>query len=83
MNAWGVAAMGFTAALALPVSFAAFRGTLERFLALQLATSLATLVLVLLTFTFDQPSFTDLPLCAALLNLPGGLLIALVLERWL
>jgi hypothetical protein len=38
---------------------------------------------VLFTFAFDQPSFIDLPLCASLLNLPGGLLIALVLERWL
>ena len=41
------------------------------------------MVLVAMTFAFDQPSFMDLPLAMALLALPGSLLIAMFLERWL
>jgi multisubunit Na+/H+ antiporter MnhF subunit len=42
-----------------------------------------TLILVLMTFAFDQSSFIDLPLALALLALPGTLAMTLFLERWL
>jgi multicomponent Na+:H+ antiporter subunit F len=54
-----------------------------RLVAVQLASSIAIAVLMLMTFSFDQSSFTDLPLCLALLTLPGTLLMAMLVERWL
>ena len=36
-----------------------------------------------MTFAFDQSSFIDLALTLALLTLPGTLVMALFLERWL
>lgn len=55
----------------------------ERFLAFELMTSLAILMLMVLSFAFDQPSSIDLALTAALLSLPGTVLFALFEERWL
>jgi len=49
----------------------------------QLATAVATLILALMTFAFDQSAFIDLALALALLALPGTLLMTLFLERWL
>ena len=76
-----------TVALLPPFAVAALascRGrTGSRLVAVQLASSVATAVLMLMTFSFDQSSFTDLPLCLALLTLPGTLLMAIVVERWL
>ena len=40
---------------------------------MQLATSVTTLILVLMTFAFDQSSFIDLPLTLALLALPRNI----------
>ena len=54
-----------------------------RFVALQVLIAAATVILVLLSFALDQSSFIDLPLAFALLSLPGSLLMALFLERWL
>ena len=54
-----------------------------RLVAVQLATAIATLVLVLMCFAFDQPAFADLPLALALLAPPGTLVMTLFLERWL
>ena len=83
MNVWLVAVLALLPAFATP-TLAACRGdAISRFVAVQLCASIAILVLTLLTFGFDQSSFMDLPLCAAFLNLPGSLLIAMVLERWL
>ena len=58
-------------------------GTAQRLVAMQLASAVTTLILALMTFAFDQSSFIDLALCLALLTLPGTLLMALFLERWL
>ncbi len=54
-----------------------------RFVALQMIGSVATLVLTVLSFALDQSSFIELPLALALVSLPGTLLLALFLERWL
>ena len=48
-----------------------------------LAGGVATILLALLTFVFDRSSFIDIALCLALLTLPGMLVLALFLERWL
>ncbi|MDP4003471.1 monovalent cation/H+ antiporter complex subunit F [Methylobacterium sp. NEAU K] len=55
----------------------------QRFAACQLAGSVAVLILTLLTFATDQPSITDLALTLVLLNLPGTVLLAVFLERWI
>ncbi len=83
MTAWMLATLALLPAMAVPV-FAACRGSVAaRLVAVQLATVLASLVLSLMTFAFDQSAFMDLPLAVALLSLPGTLVIALFLERWL
>ncbi len=83
MNAWAFACVAILPALAVPV-WAGLRGAVAfRVAALQLAASVATLLLALLTFAVDEPSFMDLSLCLALLSLPGTLLLSHFLERWL
>jgi multisubunit Na+/H+ antiporter MnhF subunit len=83
VNAWLVG----VAALLPPFAVAVLAGcrgrTVARLVALQLASSLAGMLLIALTFSFDEPAFIDLPLSLALLSLPGTLIIALFLERWL
>ena len=64
--------------------FAALRGTIaQRFAGLQLATSVAVFLTVLMTFAIDQPSSIDLAIALVLLGLPGSLLVAVFVERWL
>lgn len=82
LNLWLFAAIAMLPALAIPAAACTGR-TMARFISVQLVAALSILILVLLTFAFDQSASIDLPLCAALLNLPGSLVIALVLERWL
>ncbi len=83
MNAWLLAALALLPALAWPLWVACRSGTANRLVAVQLASTLTGLMLALLSFGFDQSSFVDLPLCLALLSLPGTLLFAVFLERWL
>ena len=83
MSPWLLATIVLLPALAVPV-FAACRGASgDRLAAVQLAISLATLILVMMSFAFDQSSFIQLPLALVLLGLPGTLVLALFLERWL
>jgi multicomponent Na+:H+ antiporter subunit F len=83
MSIWLLAVLALLPAFVVPVAGACRGGTAQRLVAAQLATATAGLVLALMTFAFDQSSFIDLALCAALLTLPGTLLMALFLERWL
>lgn len=83
MTDWTIAFIALLPALAIPV-FAALRGsTAHRLAAMPLAGSVATILLVLVTFVFDQSSFIDIALCLALLTLPGTLAFAIFLERWI
>jgi multisubunit Na+/H+ antiporter MnhF subunit len=83
MSAWLIAAVAFLPAVGVAVIMCA-RGNLgERLAAAQLASSLAVLLLVILTFALDQASSMDLALTLALLSLPATLLYALFVERWL
>ncbi len=81
--AWLGAAIATIFALALPVC-SALRGEVgHRLVAVQMASVVATLALVELSFAFGQTSFLDLALTLGLLGLPGTLVMASFLERWL
>lgn len=83
MTAWLLAASGLVPPLAVAVVMCA-RGTLgHRLAAVQLTSALAVLLLVLMTFAFEQASSMDLALTMSFLSLPAALLYALFLERWL
>lgn len=83
MTAWLLAVLALLPPFGLAVLCACRGGTASRLVAWQLASSLAAFVLVAMTFAFDQAAFIDLPLAMAILALPGSLLIAMFLERWL
>ena len=83
MNVWMAAIL----ALLPPLAFSAvlaWRGRpAQRFAAYQFAGSVTVLILTLLAFATDQASITDLALTLVLLNLPGTMLLAVFLERWI
>ncbi|HLI16772.1 MAG TPA: monovalent cation/H+ antiporter complex subunit F [Rhodanobacteraceae bacterium] len=83
MSAWLIAALALLPALIVGVVSAARGAAARRLVAIQFATSIAVLLLVVLDFAFDQPSSMDLALTLALLSLPGTLVLALFQERWL
>ena len=83
MTIWTVTTIALLPPLALAL-FSACRGpAASRLAAVQLATAVTGMVLALMTFAFDQPAFIDLSLSLALLSMPGTLVMALFLERWL
>jgi len=83
MNAWWVSSVALAAPLALPLAAVSRGSSAARFVALQLISSLTVLVLITLSFALGRSSFIELPLALVLLSLPGTLLMALFLERWL
>jgi len=83
MSTWMMATLALVPPFAIAAINAARGGLSQRVVALQLATSLAVMMLTLLTFALDQSSFIDLPLALAMRSLPGTLLAVLCLERWL
>jgi len=83
MNAWWASSVALAASLAVPLAAVGRGSSAARFVALQLISSLTILVLIALSFALGQSSFIELPLALALLSLPGTLLMALFLERWL
>ncbi|HYZ39287.1 MAG TPA: monovalent cation/H+ antiporter complex subunit F [Stellaceae bacterium] len=83
MNVWLVCTIALFPPLAV-VFYVGFRGDLaDRLVAVVFASSMTTLVLVLMSFAFDQPSLVDLPLAITFVSLPGLLVFAHVIERWL
>lgn len=82
-NAWLFASLLLLPPLLVAVAAAGIRAIHLRFIAVELVTSLATALLIALSFAFDQPSSIDLALTLALLTLPGTMLLALFQERWL
>ena len=80
---WLLALAALVPAFAVPAAMA-MRGRIgSRLMAAQLATSVAMLALVAMSFAFDLPSIIDLPFTLVLLSLPGTLVMTLFLERWL
>lgn len=83
MNFWLWAALllllGF-----LPCGWVILRADpMDALVALQLATGLGTLVLLLIAQGLGRPSFFDIGLALALLGFPSTLLFAHFFERWL
>ncbi|HEY0183042.1 MAG TPA: monovalent cation/H+ antiporter complex subunit F [Rhodopila sp.] len=83
MNPWLAADVALLPALAVPLWIAARGSAMNRLAAVQFATLLAGLIGIIFSFASDQPSIIDLLLALALLSLPGSLLLAHFLERWL
>lgn len=81
--AWLVAAIATIVALLGPAVGALRGGVAHRLASVQMASVVAAWALVELSFAFGQPSFLDLALTLGLLSLPGTLVMALFLERWL
>jgi multisubunit Na+/H+ antiporter MnhF subunit len=83
MNPWLDAAIALVPALMVPLWVAARASTANRLVAVQFATVLTCLGGIVFSFASDQPSIVDLLLALGLLSLPGSLLFAHFLERWL
>ncbi|MBV8736368.1 MAG: hypothetical protein JO007_03740 [Alphaproteobacteria bacterium] len=83
MNLWLTAAVALLPALAAAGWVAAVADIENRFVALELGSTLTVFMLMLLSVGYDQPSFIDLGLTVVLLSFPGALAYAHFLERWL
>ena len=83
MNVWHVAILLLLPPFAIPLAVAMRADADSRLAAVQVAGTLAALILALMTFAFDQPSFIDLALGLTLLSVPGTFLVTIFLERWL
>ena len=83
MSPWLIAAavllVGF-----LPCLWVGVRGhTPDRLVAVQLATILATLIVLAIAAAEQRSYFADISLTLVLLSFPGTLVFAHFLERWL
>ena len=83
MNPWLLTLLALLPPLLMPVALAMRGAAGQRLVAVQMTGSVATLVLAVMTFAFDQASSIDLALTFAILTLPATLLFAVYLERWL
>ncbi len=83
MNPWLVATILLLPPLLVPVYVAARADANNRLVAVQVASTLAALIIALMTFAFDQSSFIDVALCVTLLAVPGTYLYTVFMERWL
>ena len=83
MNLWLTAVLGLLPALAAAGWVAATADVENRFVALELASTFAVFILMLLAVGYDQPSFVDLALTLVLLSFPGAFAYAHFLERWI
>ncbi len=81
MNFWLVAALALLLGFVPCGGMLARAKTMERFVAMQMAGTLTSLILLLLAQGPGQPSFCDLALAFALLTFPAGLLFAHFYER--
>lgn len=83
MNMWLLAVLALLPAFAIAVISGLRGGVEHRFVGVQLAVSITIPMLALMTFAFDASALIDLALTLSALSLPGTLLVALFLERWL
>jgi multicomponent Na+:H+ antiporter subunit F len=83
VNAWLIAATVLLAGL-VPLLIVCVRdGPLDALVALELASTITTFVLMLLAQGYRRDPFFDLALVSALLSFAGALTFARFLERWL
>ena len=83
MTAWLAATILLLPPLAVPIVLAMRGAANQRLAAIQLAGILSAMILAIMTFALDEPSFIDLALCLTLLSVPGTLLYTLFMERFL
>lgn len=83
MNVWFAAALCMLAGL-VPCLVVAVRGrTVDALVAMQIATALAVLVLLLIEQGLQRQTFFDVSLALAVLGFPSALLFVRVYRRWL
>jgi multisubunit Na+/H+ antiporter MnhF subunit len=83
VSVWLLAVIALMPPVGVAVGAGLVTGAARRLIAVEFLASLIVLVMVLMSFAFDQPSLVDLPLTIAFLSLPGTLVFAHFLERWL
>jgi multisubunit Na+/H+ antiporter MnhF subunit len=83
MNIWIAAAIALALGLGLCGLAIARSSTMGRLPALQVASTITILILLLIARGVSQSSFCDLSLALALMSFPTGLLFAHFYERWL
>jgi multicomponent Na+:H+ antiporter subunit F len=83
MNVWLIAILALLPPFATAVIIGLHGRVEQRFVGVQLAVGIAIPMLALMTFAFDASALIDLALTLSALSLPGTLLVALFLERWL
>lgn len=83
MNIWFLATGVLLLAL-VPCAIVVFRAApLDRLVALELAGTITTLLILTLAQGLGRPAVFDVALALALLSVPGTLVYAYFLERWL
>lgn len=82
-SGWLLASGGLIPPLLVAATAAGSGKIVKRLVGSELVTSLAIFTLLALSFAFEQPSSIDLALTLALLTLPGTVILALFVERWL
>ncbi len=83
MNLWFVASLCLLIGM-LPCIVVAARGrTIDALIAMQIATALTVVVLLLVEEGLQRQTFFDVSLALAVLGLPSTLLFARVYRRWL
>lgn len=83
MNYWLWSALALLLALLPCLYVAAAKDAEDRLVALEFASCIVTIEMVLLAEGFHRPSFYDLPLTLAFLSFGGGMVFARFLQRWL
>jgi multisubunit Na+/H+ antiporter MnhF subunit len=83
MNYWLWAAFVLLLALVPCIYVCTFGALEDRLVALEFASSVVVIEMVLICEGFHRPSFFDLPLTLAFLSFGGGMVFARFLQRWL
>lgn len=81
MSAWELAAFGLLVAMIPCGVLCARAGTMDRLVALQLATTVAALLVLVLARVYQRAVYFDVALVLAMLSFPGGLIFVRLLER--
>jgi multicomponent Na+:H+ antiporter subunit F len=83
VTAWVVAALALLAGLVACGAVCLRGDPVDRLVGLEMAGTVATLVLLVLAQAYDRAIYFDLALTLALLTFAGGMVFARFLERWL
>lgn len=83
MNYWLWSGFALLFALVPCLVVVASKPSEDRLVALEFASCIVTLELVMIAEGLHRPSFYDLPLTLAFLSFGGGMVFARFLQRWL